>query len=214
MTHEIIFWDVDTQKDFIDPDGKLYVYGAENIKENLAKLTQFARIQVIRILGSVDYHTMEDSEITTDEADFENTFPPHCLVNEPGQEKIIETRSDMALWIDPKKYSGKEIDEIIASKGPIFFRKIKFDVFSNPNVNTILEKVNPKKIVIYGVAADFCVRLTIDEFLDMNKYELYLVIDAIEGLDELHTSKLIEEWISKGVKTLTTESVLQGVMFS
>ena len=210
MSYEIIFWDVDTQNDFMNPDGKLYVYGAEKIKENLEKLTQFARIQNIRILGSVDYHTLEDAEIAKDEPDYINTFPPHCLQTDAGHEKIIETRSEMALWIDSKKYSEKELMEIIETKGPIFFRKQKFDVFSNPNVNKILGYINPEKIIIYGVAADICVKHAIEGLLKADKYNLYLVIDAIEGLDEQNTTKLIEDWISKGVTTITTEAVLQG----
>ena len=210
MSYEIIFWDVDTQNDFMNPDGKLYVYGAEKIKENLEKLTQFARIQNIRILGSVDYHTLEDDEIAKDEPDYEKTFPPHCLQTDAGHEKIIETRSEMALWVDSKKYSDKELEEIIETKGPIYFRKQKFDVYSNPNVDKILGKIDPEKIVIYGVAADICVKYTVEGLLKGDKYKLYLVIDAIEGLDEQNTTKLIEEWISKGVKTITTEAVLQG----
>ena len=39
MKHPVIFWDVDTQHDFMDPDGKLYVQGAELIKPKLEQLT-------------------------------------------------------------------------------------------------------------------------------------------------------------------------------
>ena len=35
-----LFWDVDTQMDFIDPHGKLYVPNVETIKPNLEKLTK------------------------------------------------------------------------------------------------------------------------------------------------------------------------------
>ena len=39
MKRPVIFWDVDTQHDFMDPDGKLYVKGAELIMPKLAQLT-------------------------------------------------------------------------------------------------------------------------------------------------------------------------------
>lgn len=64
MTH--VFWDVDTQVDFIDPDGKLYVQGAETIRANLARLATFAHEQGIRILGSSDCHVPEDEEVSGD----------------------------------------------------------------------------------------------------------------------------------------------------
>lgn len=210
MNTEIIFWDVDTQRDFMESDGSLYVPGAENIKENLGKLTQYARLSNIRILGSVDYHSELDPEIQEENADYEQTFPPHCMKDDPMQEKIMETRSDLTLWVDPEKYNKEKIVDIVNGKGPIFFRKNQLDVFSNPNVHSILDILLPKKIVIYGVAIEFCVKMAIEELLRQEKYELYLVIDAIEGINEDKSKTLVEEWIEKGVKSITTEAVLQG----
>ncbi|NQU88116.1 MAG: cysteine hydrolase, partial [Mariniphaga sp.] len=50
-TDKILFWNVDTQKDFIDPDGKLYVPGAELIKGNLNVLTELAIKNKIRVVN-------------------------------------------------------------------------------------------------------------------------------------------------------------------
>ncbi|NPD88301.1 MAG: cysteine hydrolase [Asgard group archaeon] len=209
---EIIFFDVDTQNDFMNTDGKLYVTGAENIKENLGKLTQYARMQEIRILGSVDYHSLEDSEIESENPDYSKTFPPHCMQNSSGQEKIIETRSDIANWIDSVKYSEEKIEEIVSSKGPIFFRKDNFDSFSNPNSTTILKTLKPKKVVVYGVAIDYCVKSAIDGFLKLKDQDIFLVVDAVEGIEEEKSKNLIKEWVEKGVRTVTTEGILQGAL--
>ncbi len=210
MTTEVVFWDVDTQVDFMNSEGKLYVPGAENLKGNLEKLTQFARMNNIRILGSVDFHSDTDPEIEKENPDFEETFPPHCMQNDPGQEKIIETRSDLTQWIDPVTYPDEKLERIIASKGPIIIRKTALSAFSNPNLMPLIGLIKPQKIVIYGVAIDFCVKTAIEGFLNFGNLEIYLVIDAIEGINEEESRRLIEEWIQKGVHTVTTEAVLQG----
>ena len=70
-----IFWDVDTQYDFIMPDGKLYVTASEKRLPNLKKLTDYARQRGIPIYGSVDNHQIDDPEIS-DTPDFQETFPP------------------------------------------------------------------------------------------------------------------------------------------
>ncbi|MHA2255133.1 MAG: cysteine hydrolase family protein [Candidatus Heimdallarchaeaceae archaeon] len=209
---EIIFFDVDTQNDFMNQDGKLYVSGAESIKENLGKLTQYARMQDIRILGSVDFHSLEDSEIEPEKPDYSETFPPHCMQNSTGQEKISETRSDIANWIDSVEYSKEKIKEIVSSKGPIFFRKDNFDAFSNPNSRTILKTLKPKKVVVYGVAIDYCVKSAVDGFLNLKDQDIFLVVDAVEGIEEEKSKNLIKEWVEKGVRTVTTEGILQGAL--
>ena len=54
----MIFWDVDTQIDFMEPAGKLYVPGAEEIRSNLAYLTNMG--SGVRLSGSVDAHVPDD----------------------------------------------------------------------------------------------------------------------------------------------------------
>ena len=49
MIRELIFWDVDTQYDFMMNDGKLYVPNAEEILPNLEKLYNYARKNEILI---------------------------------------------------------------------------------------------------------------------------------------------------------------------
>ena len=93
-----VFWDVDTQVDFMRPDGKLYVDGAERIVANLAALTDFAHGRGIRIVGSSDNHDPGDDELS-ETPDFVDTFPPHCLRGTEGQARIPETllRSVLSL---------------------------------------------------------------------------------------------------------------------
>ena len=51
-----IFYDVDTQMDFMNKDGALYVPNAELIKPRLELLTNFAINNRILRIGSVDQH--------------------------------------------------------------------------------------------------------------------------------------------------------------
>jgi nicotinamidase/pyrazinamidase len=100
----IIFWDEDTQRDFMDKDGALYVPNSEKIKPNLKKLTEYALKNNIPILGSVDEHF--GKEIYKDrESELQRwggPFPDHCMFNTTGQLKIPETT--------PWPAYGKEAD--------------------------------------------------------------------------------------------------------
>ena len=42
IMNKVIFMNVDTQKDFCEKDGSLYVNGVEDIKPNLKTLTEFS----------------------------------------------------------------------------------------------------------------------------------------------------------------------------
>ncbi|HYU37607.1 MAG TPA: hypothetical protein VEL29_06685, partial [Gemmatimonadales bacterium] len=69
----VIFWDVDTQYDFMHADGKLYVPQAERIIANLQRLTDYAHAHGIRIVASADDHVMSHPEIS-DKPDWQGTF--------------------------------------------------------------------------------------------------------------------------------------------
>ena len=86
-----ILWDVDTQVDFMEPNGKLYVPGAADVAQTMKRLVGAARAAHVVHIASADDHELTDPEIS-DEPDFRNTYPPHCLRGTRGAEKIIETR--------------------------------------------------------------------------------------------------------------------------
>ena len=88
-----IFWDVDTQNDFMHKNGALYVPDAEIIIPNIALLTELASIKGIPILGSVDRHfgTEEYKAREGELAKWGGPFPDHCMENTCGQLKISET---------------------------------------------------------------------------------------------------------------------------
>ncbi len=207
---KVIFWDVDTQYDFMMPDGKLYVKGAERISQNLKRLTEYARRNGIQICGSVDYHLVTDAEIS-ESPDFQETYPAHCLRGTPGQEKVESTKPLNPLWIDTVKYDAATLKQSITGhRGEVIFRKQRFDVFSNPNVVDLLDVIGPTDIVVYGVALDVCDAHAIEGFLRIGKYNLYLVEDAVRAIREEKGKELIEAWSRRGVKVIGTDDVEDG----
>src|SRR5919201_973677 len=92
MSH-VVLWDVDTQVDFMLPDGKLYVPGAEETAPAMRKLVEAARPTGIVHVASADDHELIDDEIS-DEPDFQATYPPHCLRGTRGARKIPETEQE------------------------------------------------------------------------------------------------------------------------
>lgn len=68
-----IFWNVDTQYDFMKLDGKLSIPGATEIEGNLEYLTRFAAVHGIKVVNTADYHTLNSRELS-DKPDFKTTF--------------------------------------------------------------------------------------------------------------------------------------------
>src|SRR6185295_5803434 len=97
----VIFWDVDTQYDFMKADGKLYVPDAEQLIPNLHKLTDYAHGHGMRIVASAEDHVRVHDENTA-KTDWQTPYPKHCLRGTPGQKKIAETTLRDPLVIEPE----------------------------------------------------------------------------------------------------------------
>jgi nicotinamidase/pyrazinamidase len=207
----LVFWDVDTQYDFMRADGKLYVPGSEEILPALRALTDFAHARGIPIVASADNHEPEDAEIS-DTPDWTTTFPPHCMRGTPGQLKIAETALLEPLVIEPEGQDpGALAHRILAHRGDFLLHKRTLDAFSNANVQTVLRALEPETIVIYGVATDFCDKYTIEGLLrHWPRAELVLVSDAIRAIYPDEAQRLLDSWRERGVRFLATADVLSG----
>jgi nicotinamidase/pyrazinamidase len=211
MPGRTIFWDVDTQRDFMEPDGALYVPGAEAIVDNLAGLQRYARVSGIPIVHTADDHELTDDEIAVDGADFHDTFPPHCLRGTPGAERIAETAPEEGAY--EIAWNGEGIDPSrVAWEHEIVLHKKRFDVFSNPATPAVLDALAPPRVVVYGVALDVCDRFAVEGMLERGGAEIVVVADATAAIDVAEGNRLLADWASRGVRIVSTGEVLGGTV--
>ena len=201
-----IFFNVDTQVDFIDPKGKLPIPNAESIKPNLKKITDFAKNNFIKVINTMDCHTEKDKEIS-DKPDFINTFPQHCMVGTEGLKFIPETDLRGYFFIpvenfivdEDAKYSIQEFRNIVIEKN-------QFNVFTgNPYTEEILKILKPKEIIVYGVAGNVCVDFAVRGLRERG-YFVIVISDAIQNLPNLPDP--IIDWENLGIKFMTTEELV------
>jgi nicotinamidase/pyrazinamidase len=207
----VVFWDVDTQHDFMKADGKLYVPDAEQLIPNLKRLTDFAHANRIQIVASADDHVPGHRELS-DQPDWKATFPPHCMRGTPGQQKIPETALRDPLVIEPEPQDPAALAaRVRAHEGDILLLKHWFDVFTNANVETVIDALAPAAIVLYGVALDVCDRYAIEGLLARRPaIRLYAVKDAMKPIHKDAAAALLQDWERRGVRLVSTEAALQA----
>jgi len=192
---KIAFVDVDTLFDFMDPKGKLYVPGAEELVPNLERLIRHARSKGIPIISTADAHTPDDPEF--------RRFPPHAVKGEPGQQRIPTTQVEGAVVV-PSKKDGRPV----AGAPQVVLEKQNLDVFSNPNVDRVLKEIGAGDYYVFGVATEYCV-LYVALGLRRRKLPVTLLTDAIRPIKPDDGAKALEEMRAAGVQFATTEEVLR-----
>jgi nicotinamidase/pyrazinamidase len=204
-----IFWDVDTQHDFMRADGRLYVTDSEAIIPVLARLTDYAHRKGIRILASADDHEPGHRELS-ETPDWITTFPEHCMRGTPGQRKIAETRLRNPLVIEPAPEDPATLAaRVRAHDGDLLFHKHWFDVFTNPNLLPVLDALAPSAIVLYGVALDVCNKYAVEGLLRHRPgLPITLVTDATRAIHLESSAALLEAWQRQGVHLATSNEVL------
>lgn len=199
-----ILWDVDTQIDFVHADGKLAVPGAEEVVPAMQKLVAAAREAGIPHVASADDHELSDSEIS-EQPDFETTYPPHCLRGTRGARKIDETDQ-----LDPVPIGLEPLDEKWLRGREFLLLKKHFDVFTNPNTERLLERLDPDEVILFGVATDVCDDAAIRGLLARGR-RVTFVEDAARGLDEARTARCLQAWREGGVGFAGVDAVLASL---
>ena len=196
-----VLWDVDTQVDFVHADGKLAVPGAADAVAAMAQLVGAARAAGIPHVASADDHELTDAEIS-DAPDFHTTYPPHCLRGTRGAEKIRETEQ-----ADPVPLALTDVPEKWLQGREFLLLKKSFDVFTNPNADVLLARLDPQEIVLFGVATDVCDDAAIRGLLARGRTVTF-VEDASRGLDDARTASCLATWRAGGVRFATTREVV------
>lgn len=194
---------VDVQGDFTKlKNGSLAVEGTDEayvkaVEENTTKLKGMG----FPIFATQDWHPTNHASFFTNHKGTKAfdviklhgkdqvLWPPHCVQNTPGAEILLDKNLFKAVvkkGMDPKydSYSG-----------------FQDDGGKKTDMDKLLKKEGIKKLVVYGIATDYCVRATVLDAVAAG-YKVIMIKNLSRGVAPDTSQKAIEEMKAKGVVIL------------
>jgi len=195
----VIFWEVDVQRDFMLPGGKLYVPGAEKLLPNIRKLTDAARRGDVLLVSSGDFHPADDPEF--------KQFPPHCLKGTLGAELLPEALAGNVLRIE--NLPSAKIPTDLSPYRQIILEKQTLDVFQTLHAAELVQRLGTQpEFVVFGVVTEYCVACAVKGLLQ-RKRRVAVVRDAIETLATEAGAMALAGFQQLGARVVTTDEALR-----
>ena len=194
-----VFFDIDTQIDFLFPAGALYVPGGEKIVDAVARLNRYAAGRDGHVvISTMDAHAEDDPEF--------RSWPPHCVVGTTGQQKPASTLLEKRVTIPntPCEPSLVDVQQILLEKQAL-------DCFTNVNLARTLASLAAERYVVYGVATEICVKFAAFGLLKTGLLKtgkrVELVTDAVRGLDDAAAGSMTREFTAQGGVLTSVDAV-------
>lgn len=205
--------DVDTQHDFCDPRGALYVRGSDALAPTFRALVSRAAETATPIVGSVDSHAFDAWEFEGAKNAGPNgerpSFPPHCVKGTTGWLKVDGTLPRESRFIPNVRVGESELRALLDGPQALMLEKEVYSLFANPNAEAVLRYVlndHAPRFIVFGVATDYCVRAAVLGLLPLG--EVWLVKDAIAAVDPANGASAIAECAEKGARLVSARDAL------
>jgi nicotinamidase/pyrazinamidase len=196
---------VDVQADFTELNsGALAVPGTDAAYiGNVQKTTRLFHSQGLRIYYTLDWHpedhisfytnnpgTEPFQEIELKKGRTQVMWPPHCVQNTPGAEILLD--------ID------KSSERIQTGANPKFdsYSGFEDDGGNQTGLDRVLRRDGIKKLIIYGLATDYCVKHTALDAVELG-YQVELLADLCRGITPETTASALEEMEARGVNIIS-----------
>ena len=189
-----IFFDIDSQLDFLYPSGALYVPGAERIVPAIAHLNRYAAGRGIPVISTTDAHAEDDVEF--------RQWPHHCVAGTLGQRKAEETLLAQRVVIP-----NRDCELSLEGARQIVIEKQTVDVFAAPNLQRVIDRLQGDRFVVYGVVTEICVLFAARGLLKLGK-PVTIVTDAIETLRAADSEHALAEMQAAGATLASVTQVL------
>jgi nicotinamidase/pyrazinamidase len=194
---------VDVQGDFTTwKEGSLAVNGTDRaFVEKVRKATETLSREGYLIFGTQDWHPANHISFYTNHPGKkvfevikigERTqvlWPPHCVQGTENARVLVDNNLFMAIvkkGTDPKydSYSG-----------------FQDDGGAKTEMDQILKRNGIQKLVIYGIATDYCVQATAIDAADAG-YEVAVIEGLCKGVAPESSAKALKEMEAKGIAVL------------
>ena len=193
---------VDAQNDFCNPDGALYVKGAENIVKPIIDYVKKNKATIDQIIFTRDWHLNKDESFKKNGG----IWPVHCVQNTEGAninkelyDALIQTRIPVKIvnkgtTFNHEEYGAFEHCGTFHHLHPNDPPTVNNCYFANYESSSGTRIVN-EDVVVCGVAGDYCVKETIKNLIKHWKnFKIEVFMDGIASIDDgTSLMELIEE---------------------
>ena len=201
VSRDFIFWEVDVQRDFMLPGGKLYVPGAEKLLPNIRRLTDAARQGKVFLVSHGCFHPAGDPEF--------KIFPPHCLKGSAGSELVPEALADKVVRVENDP--AAKIPDDLSSYQQILLEKQTLNIFESRHADELVRRLGDQaEFVVFGVVTEYCVSFAAKGLLERGR-RVAVVQDAIETLKQEDSEKTVAELQRLGARFITTQQALDAL---
>ncbi|MGA8216682.1 MAG: isochorismatase family protein [Candidatus Sulfotelmatobacter sp.] len=198
VSRKVVFWEVDTQADFMLPVGKLYVPGAERLLPNIRRLTDAARQGRVFLVSHGCFHTKDDPEF--------KTFPPHCIKGTTGSAYVPEALTEKVVTVPNELTAALPRD--LKQHQQILLEKQTLDIFESRHAEELVKRLgSDAEFVVFGVVTEYCVRFAAKGLLERGR-RVSVVKDAIETLKAEDGERTVAELRALGARFITTDQAL------
>jgi nicotinamidase/pyrazinamidase len=201
VSSDFIFWEVDAQIDFMFPEGKLYVPGAERLLPKIRRLTDAARQGRVFLVSHGCFHTPNDPEF--------RIFPPHCVKGSAGAELVPEALTEKVVRV-PNDAESKLPDDLTRYQ-QILLEKQTLNIFESRHADALVQRLGSHaEFVVFGVVTEYCVSFAAKGLLERGR-RVAVVQDAIETLKPDDGKKAITELERWGARLTTADQALKAL---
>ena len=194
---------VDVQNDFL-PGGALAVEEGDQIIEGINRVAEIFRRKKAYIILTQDWHTSDHLSFASshpgkkpgDEFQTEAIgpilWPDHCVQGTNGAEFHKDLKIDYGHVIIRKGYNPK-IDS--------YSGFLENDKKSETGLSGVLKSLKIKRILICGLALDYCAYYTAMDGIDFG-FNVIFLVDLTRGINlpEGNISRVLKNMTEKGIK--------------
>ena len=197
--YECVVVDLNTQRDFCNPDGVCPVANVYELIPALRHMIAWARRNCAPVVSSIESHRANDLQCDSN--------PLCCLDGSAGQRKIDFTLFPRRARIEVDNTLSCPID-LFRTYQQVIFRKRSNDLLANPKADRFLTQVATEQFIIFGVSLEGSVKALALGLAARNR-GVTVATDACGYWSKATADLVVRQLCAKGVQITTVDQLLR-----
>lgn len=196
--YECVVVDVNTQRDFCEPEGRLPVVNARELIPAMRHMVAWARRNHAPVISSIESHRASDLA--------NNGQPVYCVDGSIGQRKVDFTTFPRNAYVEVDNTLSCPID-LFRRFQQVVFRKRSDDLLANPKADRFFTQVPTSEFILFGVAIEESIKALALGLLARDK-RVSVVVDACGYWSRAMADLALRQITAKGADVISVSELL------